>query len=89
LAGGSYGSTGDQPTAAGQSADLAQVARGFGIDWILRTADPDEAAEAVAGFEGDGPLLLHARAIPGNASVPNITKSPEQIRRDVSEFLQS
>ncbi|MDH5476995.1 MAG: sulfopyruvate decarboxylase subunit alpha [Nitrospinota bacterium] len=86
---GSYGSTGDQPTAASQTADLAQVARGFGIDWILRTADPEEAAEAVAGFDGDGPLLLHARALPGSASVPNITKSPADIRRDVSDFLQS
>ncbi|MDH5637409.1 MAG: sulfopyruvate decarboxylase subunit alpha [Nitrospinota bacterium] len=86
---GSYGSTGDQPTAASQSTDLAQVARGFGIDWILRTTDPEEAAEAVAGFDGDGPLLLHARALPGNADVPNITKNPAKIRRDVSDFLQT
>ncbi|MDH4184391.1 MAG: sulfopyruvate decarboxylase subunit alpha [Nitrospinota bacterium] len=86
---GSYGSTGDQPTAAGQGADLAQAARGFGIDWIIRTADPEEAAEAIAGFDGDGPLLVHAIALPGNAPAENITKTPAQIRKGVSEFLQS
>jgi sulfopyruvate decarboxylase subunit beta len=86
---GAYGSTGDQPTAAAHGADLAQAARGFGIDWILRTADPDEAAEAIGGFEGDGPLLIHAIALPGSAEAPNITRSPAEIRKSVSDFLRS
>jgi len=84
-----YGSTGDQPTATSQGTDLARVARGFGIDWIVRTADPDEAAEYIDGFEGDGPLLIHAIALPGSASAPNITKTPAQIRNSVSEFLRA
>jgi len=86
---GSYGSTGDQPTATSGVTDLSRVARGFGIGRILRTADPDEAAEAVGGFAKDGPLLIHAIALPGNAKVPNITRSPLEIRKGVEDFLQT
>jgi sulfopyruvate decarboxylase subunit beta len=84
---GAYGSTGNQLTATTTWTDLAKVARGFGIEKIVRTADPDEVAEALG--RDDGPLIIHAICKAGNADVPNLTLTPEEIRGSVTNFLIS
>ncbi len=86
---GAYGSTGNQATATSVCSDLGIVARGFGLDNIVRTADPAEVSDALSQFNGKGPLFIHAICKPGNAKVANITLSPEQIRKNVEGFLQS
>jgi len=83
---GAYGSTGNQLTATSTWTDLAKVARGFGIENIVRTADPDEVASALGG--GDGPLFIHAICKAGNANVPNLTLTPEEIRASVEKYLR-
>jgi len=83
---GAYGSTGNQLTATNSWTDLSKVARGFGIDNIVRTADSDEVAEALG--RDDGPLFIHAICKAGNADVPNLTLTPAEIRKSVEEFLR-
>ncbi len=86
---GVYGSTGNQRTATSECVDLGRVARGFGIEKIVRSADSNEITEALNKYKGEGPLFIHAICIPGNANVPNLTLKPDKIRLTVSEYLQS
>lgn len=82
-----YGSTGNQPTATGRFVDLEFVARGFGIRNTYKVA---AKSELLAVFEnlGSGPNFIHAVAKPGNASLPNVPLSAEEIKRSVEEFLR-
>ncbi len=85
---GAYGSTGNQTTAAASRTDLAKVAHGFGIENIVRSANPAVIAEALERFNGSGPVFIHAICRAGNADVPNLTITPEQIRHGVEGFLR-
>ncbi|MFQ5918342.1 MAG: hypothetical protein ACE5I0_11080, partial [Candidatus Binatia bacterium] len=78
-----------QRTATSECVDLGRVARGFGIEKIVRSADPSEVIEALNKYNGEGPIFIHAICLPGNANVPNLTLEPDKIRRAVSEYLQS
>ena len=75
-----YGSTGSQPTCTGFGTDLAALARAAGVRSVCRTADPDELAEALPGR---GVVVAMVEA--GNASVPIICLSPEEI---VQRFMR-
>jgi len=85
---GAYGSTGNQATATASHTDLAKVAHGFGMENIVRSGDPEVIAEALEKFNGSGPVFIHAMCRAGNADAPNLTITPEQIRRSVEGFLR-
>ncbi|AKB86011.1 sulfopyruvate decarboxylase subunit beta [Methanococcoides methylutens] len=73
---GTYGSTGDQPTATSLGTDLGAVAKGAGIDEV-HTVDNEEDLEKMLKEVDRGVLVV--RVDPGNASVPVICLSPEEI----------
>jgi sulfopyruvate decarboxylase beta subunit len=63
---GTYGTTGDQKTAAYDRIDLELVARSFGIKNTMKAATKTKIAQAVASF-GAGPNLLHVPTKPGKS----------------------
>lgn len=69
-----YGSTGSQPTCTSQSTDLAEVARAAGVLRACTARTPQELIGALAGH-----TVVVAKVDPGNADVPIIEISPEQI----------
>jgi sulfopyruvate decarboxylase subunit beta len=83
---GVHGSTGNQPTAAGKTANLGMIARGMGIENTLSTTEPEDAIEAMQS--GRGPRFIHIIAKPGNAKVPNIPLTAKEIKESVMEFLK-
>lgn len=83
---GAYGSTGNQPTAALRSADLAMLARAMGMASVFRAATPEEV---VCAMHSDrAPRFVHVVVKPGNAKVGNIPLSPEEIKSNVVGFLR-
>ncbi len=73
---GAYGSTGNQPTATSQGADLARVAEGAGNLKVYDT-DTKEGLRKILQETDNGIIIV--RTLPGNAGVPNIKMSPEEI----------
>ncbi len=69
-----YGSTGSQPTCTHLGTDLAGMARAAGMKDVKKVADLDGLHTAL---EGTGVIV--AKVDPGNAEVPIIDISPEQI----------
>jgi thiamine pyrophosphate-dependent acetolactate synthase large subunit-like protein len=63
---GTYGTTGDQKTAAYDRIDLELVARSFGIKNTMKAATKTKIARALASF-GAGPNLLHVPTKPGKS----------------------
>lgn len=82
-----YGSTGNQPTATGRFVDLELVARGFGIRNTYKVASRRELLAVFENLDA-GPNFIHAVAKAGNAELPNVPLSAEEIKRGVEEFLQ-
>ena len=77
---GSYGSTGDQPTYAGQKTSLAAVARACGCEHVVECA-AEEAADAVkAAFAADHMTVIVAKCASGNVPVDVIEIHPVVIR---------
>ena len=72
---GCYGSTGCQPTCTCRKADLAEMARAAGIADVKTATTPEELRMAVrkAG-------AVVARVEPGNADVPVIDLTPQEIK---------
>ena len=77
---GVFGSTGDQPRPGRETADLRLMAMGAGFHRTWTVHDPGELKEVFQRTGEHGPCFIHARILPGNASVPNIPFSPGQIR---------
>lgn len=75
---GSYGSTGDQPTATAKGTDLARVAKGAGNGLVREARDHRQLGQAMQDMD-HGVLIVKAE--PGNADVPNIIMCPEDILR--------
>ena len=73
---GSYGSTGNQPTATTQRTNLAEVAKGAGNMNVYET-DTKEGLREILRETDNGIVVV--RVLPGNADVPNIKMSPEEI----------
>lgn len=73
---GAYGSTGNQPTATSQGTDLARVAEGAGNLKVYDT-DSKEGLREILQKTDKGIVVV--RTVPGNAEVPNIKMSPEEI----------
>lgn len=69
-----YGSTGSQPTCTHLGTDLAALANAAGIKNVRKVEQPGDLAEALLG---KGVTVVKVEA--GNASVPIISLSPEEI----------
>ena len=69
-----YGSTGSQPTCTHLGTDLAALAKAAGIKNVRKVERPGDLAEAL---QGKGVIVVKVEA--GNASVPIISLSPEEI----------
>jgi len=69
-----YGSTGSQPTCTHLGTDLASMAEAAGVKDVKKVADLDGLHTAL---EGMGVIVV--KVDPGNAVVPIIDISPEQI----------
>ncbi len=82
----SYGSTGSQPTLTGSCVDLALLAKGFGIEDVVRVASKQQLNDVLTRPE-KGLKFIHALALPGNANVPNIPVHHLDIKKRFMEFI--
>lgn len=86
---GSYGSTGDQPTYAGQRTSLAAVATACGCDNVVEVQGKDAGAALEAALASDKMTVLVVKCDSGNIKVPVITKDPVVIRDRFMTAVQS
>ena len=84
---GVYGSTGGQPTPTASMTDLSVVAAGFGIKNVSVVSDEKEIISSFRS-KRKGPHFIHILARPGNASVPDIPLSAEEIKNRFRVFLR-
>ena len=70
----SYCSTGCQPTATSLKADLAEIARGAGVQRVIRVSDYENLIDALGG---SGVVVAQVEA--GNAEVPVIALHPKDV----------
>jgi sulfopyruvate decarboxylase subunit beta len=78
---GAYGSTGNQPTATLNHADLAEIARGAGNKEVFEVDSPQGLRKILE--EKDAGIIV-VRAEPGNENVPVIKMCPDEI---ISRFM--
>jgi sulfopyruvate decarboxylase subunit beta len=71
---GCYGSTGSQPTCTHLGSDLFALAKAAGIENVGKAERPEELLEAL---QENGVVVVKVEA--GNAAVPIISLSPEEI----------
>jgi sulfopyruvate decarboxylase subunit beta len=76
-----YGSTGSQPTCTHLGTDLAALAKAAGVKFVNEVDNFEDLAEALAG---QGVVVVKVE--PGNASVPVIDLTPEEI---IERFMRS
>ena len=77
---GSYGSTGDQPTYAGQKTSLAAVARACGCEHVVECQAANTAQTLQTALDSDQMTIIIASCQSGNIDVPVIEMSPVMIR---------
>jgi sulfopyruvate decarboxylase alpha subunit len=82
---GTYGTTGDQRTAAYDRIDLELVARSFGIKNTMKASTKTEIARALESF-GEGPNLLHVPIKPGKSKDRPIL-TPVQVKERFMKAL--
>ncbi|NOY65422.1 MAG: sulfopyruvate decarboxylase subunit beta [Nitrospirae bacterium] len=83
-----YGSTGNQPTHTAVSTDLSLVARGFGIRNIYTVSSKNDILRAME-TEQRGTKFIHIITKPGNAIVPNIPLTANQIKDAFTEAIKT
>ncbi len=77
---GSYGSTGDQPTYAGQKTSLTAVAKACGCENVIE-CQAEEAADTVQqAIDSKKMTVIVCKCESGNIKVPVITMDPVTIR---------
>ena len=77
---GSYGSTGDQPTYAGQKTSLTAVASACGCENVIE-CQPEEAAQTVQqALDSNQMTIIVCKCESGNIKVPVIEMDPVVIR---------
>ncbi len=82
-----YGSTGSQPTCTHLGTDLAGMAEAAGVNDVRRVFDLDGLSQALK-HSGCGVIVVKVE--PGNAEVPVIDLSPDEIlQRFRRSFLQA
>ncbi len=84
---GAFGSTGNQPTSAYGQVDMELLAIAAGIGNTAKAHTPEEIREAWEN-RGAGPAFIHVVLKPGNAPVPNVPYTPEEIRNRFMRSLQ-
>lgn len=86
---GSYGSTGDQPTYAGQKTSLAKVAEACGCEHVIECAAEDTPKVVKEALEGDRMTIIVSKCESGNIKVPVITMDPVVIRDRFMKTIQA
>lgn len=76
-----YGSTGSQPTCTCQGTDLAAMALAAGVEKVRTVCSSEDLCQAMSGY---GVVL--AKVDPGNADVPIIAITPNEI---IERFMRS
>jgi len=77
---GSYGSTGDQPTYAGQKTSLSAVATACGCENVVECQAEDAVETMKAALASDKMTIIVCKCDSGNIPVPVITMDPVVIR---------
>lgn len=77
---GSYGSTGDQPTYAGQKTSLTAVARACGCDNVVEVPGEQTAQAVKDALASDQMTIIVSKCQSGNRKEPVITMDPVVIR---------
>ena len=77
---GTYGSTGDQPTATSGKTRLDTIARGAGFDHVTVLQEPDEIAPLL-NQDLDACRCVLIKTEPGNADVGQVLVAPEAIKK--------
>lgn len=86
---GSYGSTGDQPTYAGQKTSLTAVAKACGCENVIECRAEDTAGVLETALAGEKMTIIVAKCESGNIKVPVITMDPVVIRNRFMETVAS
>ncbi|NOD64755.1 MULTISPECIES: sulfopyruvate decarboxylase subunit beta [unclassified Ruegeria] len=86
---GSYGSTGDQPTYAGQKTSLAAVASACGCENVVECLAEDTKQAVEDALAGDKMTIIVAKCESGNAKMPVITMDPVVIRDRFMKAVQA
>lgn len=85
---GSYGSTGDQPTYAGQKTSLADVAKACGCDNVVE-CQAEEAVDAMkAALSSNQMTIIVCKCESGNIKVPVIEFDAPVIRHRFMEEIK-
>ena len=82
---GSYGSTGDQPTYAGQKTSLAAVATACGCENVIECRAEDTADVLKQALDGGQMTIIVCKCESGNIKVPVIEMDPVVIKH---RFMQ-
>lgn len=77
---GSYGSTGDQPTYAGQKTSLTAVAKACGCDNVVECQAEETGDVLKAALSSDQMTIIICKCESGNAKNPVIMMDPVVIR---------
>lgn len=77
---GSYGSTGDQPTYAGQKTSLTAVAKACGCERVIECQAEDTAETLRQALASDEMTIIVSKCESGNIKVPVIQMDPVVIR---------
>ncbi len=85
---GVFGSTGNQPTGAAPSTDLALLAVGAGMRDVVTVDTPSALTTALLAPQ-QRPRFILARCRPGNADLPNIPLTPTAIRDRFMRYVES
>ena len=86
---GSYGSTGDQPTYAGQKTSLTAVARACGCENVFECKAEDTGKVLQTAIDSKKMTIIVAKCESGNIQVPVITKDPVVIRERFMQAVKS
>lgn len=86
---GSYGSTGDQPTYAGQKTSLTDVAKACGCENVVECRAEETLKAVQDALEGDKMTIIVSKCESGNVKVPVITMDPVVIRDRFMKTLQA
>lgn len=86
---GSYGSTGDQPTYAGQKTSLAKMAQAAGCDRVIECEAQDTGQVLQEALESKKMTVIVSKCQSGNAKMPSITMDPVVIRDRFMKAVQA
>jgi len=86
---GSYGSTGDQPTYAGQKTSLAAVASACGCENVVECQAEDAANALSTALDSNKMTIIICKCESGNITVPIIQMDPVVIRDRFMKVVQA